>query len=560
MISPRIAAFAGLVACVFALLCLSGCNLDGVTINFFESVGRDNVPDFPDGGGGGDGDGDNGGGGNGGGGNGGSTDNRFAGAWIASYGDDLPEGSGQRQYAARMVLQQKDASITGTGQMLRFFNSGSAASDGSPFALTITGTASQDDATLNFVAAAGKFKNPHQLTVRLTGNRLEGVFVERSANLVVDRFGHMTWRRVSGTDIDGPWVAAFRDYDVPSSPFPSRDRTASMTLASADSAVSGTAEYIEVLPGNAPDSVAFTSAAGTLQSSQLTFTLTPADPADGEVDWFGFHAGAYFVGAYGQFDGTDLVRFGNATWYQSPDSPQPAAFQKTWVASFRDTDATGSLEPADYLLVTNGLAVNGNTVTGSVSLLDESAVSPVFQTYNIENGTVTGSKMTFDMVRSGSRFSWTLQLANSMLAGSYQQFNSNDQFLSRGVALWRTGSTSASGLTGIWTASYFDTYSSSDQENRASQLAVISITNIANDGAISGTGFLRLANEGSRRQFVVSGTTATNPMRMDWSGGGLFGVTSWHIRRAGSALCGAYTNFASDNQTIEFQGSATFIK
>ncbi|MFA6242522.1 MAG: hypothetical protein WC655_16415 [Candidatus Hydrogenedentales bacterium] len=560
MISRRSAAFFGVCVGLLAALCFSGCNLDGVTINYFESVGSDNVPDFPDGGDGGNDDGgnDDGGGNDGGGGD--STDNRFAGTWIASYGDDLPEGSGQRQYAARMTLQQSDAVITGTGQMHRFFNTGSAASDGTAFAVNITGSASQDDATLTFAAAAGKFLNPPQLTVRLTGNRLDGVFVERSANLVVDRYGHMTWRRVSGTDIDGPWVAAFHDDVVPAGAFPARDRTASMTLASADSAITGIAEYVEQQPGDIPETVTFTTAAGTLQNSQLKLTLTPADPADGVVDWFGFHLGNYFVGAYGQFNGTDLARFGHATWYQSPASPQPSSFQKTWVSSFRDTAATGSLKPADYLLVTNGLTDDGNTVTGSVSLLDESEVSPAFQSYTIQNGVVTGSKMTFDMVRSGFRFSWTLQLASSMLVGSYQQFNSVDQFLSRGVATWRSGSSSYTGLTGIWASSFFDTYTSSAEENRASQLAVVSITNISSEGAITGTGFLKLANESNRRQFVVSGTVATDPIRIDWSGGGLFGATSWHVRRVGSALCGTYTNFASDNQTIEFQGSATFVK
>jgi hypothetical protein len=347
---------------------------------------------------------------------------------------------------------------------------------------------------------------------------------------------------------------------VPGSPRDPRDRTALLTLAADSSnALSGTAQYVEQVPGTTPETIDFTVQQGVLQSTQVTLTMEGNNPGDGLVDWFGFHTTGLFVGAYGLFDGSDLSRFGHATFYIAPDA-QPSGFQHQWVSSFHDSDAAGSLKPADYLLLTSGFTVNGNAISGAALILDESHQTPAFATYTIENGAITGTELTMDLVRSGSRFSWDLRLAGSVLAGSYQQFNGSNQFVSRGVAEWRSGSSASSGLPGSWAAAYFDTYTSNAQENRSSQLAVVSISNISGDGVISGTGTVQLANEAGRRQFAVGGTTAANPVQITWSGGDLFGATVWNVSRAGSFLYGTYTNFASDNQTIEFQGSAVFLR
>jgi hypothetical protein len=206
----------------------------------------------------------------------------------------------------------------------------------------------------------------------------------------------------------------------------------------------------------------------------------------------------------------------------------------------------------------SGLTVSGNTVTGSVNVLDQSDSDPEFLAYTIENGTVVGNELTMDIVRSGTRFTWDLLLANPVLVGSYQQFNSSDEYVSRGVAEWRFGT--AGSLAGTYAASYFDSSTTNGAEDRASQLAILNLTSVDDDGTISGTGTVRLASEQSRRQFSIEGTVSNGHVQLIWSGADLFGDTVWNLRKAGSYLYGSYTNYASNNTTVEFQGSATYLR
>jgi hypothetical protein len=551
------------VLIAIAGLALAGCGLDGVGLKWGKTVASDNTPPFPDNGGGGDGGGGDGGGGDdggsgGGGGGGGTGDRRFSGTWIGAFGDDLPSRAGRRQHAIRLVLTQNDASITGTGNMLRFFNQGSSAFDAQPFVVQVTGSAAGDDAILN-LNASNQFSNTPVLWLRLAGARLVAMYAERATNLTLNRSGHFILHKAGTTDIEQNWAAAFSDEFGAGGVFAARDRTASITLTAAeDGTLSGLGAYVEQRPGDVVQVLDFDVIDGFLSTTQTELRFGDFSPASAEVDWFGYHSGSVIVAAYGQFDNSNkLVRFGHATWYDAED-PSPSDVERIWVTSFGDARGSSNFV-SDYLMVMSGVSVSGNSVTGTVRVLDESELDPAFTNYTIENGIIVGNELVMDMVRTGRRFSWNLRLAGPVMVGSYQQFNSNDQFISSGVAEWRYGPTS--NLSGTYAASYFDSSTASGTENRASQLAIITIGRVANDGTFSGTGSVRLAGEQNRRQFAVNGIVGSdNRVEIIWSGADLFGDTSWNLRKAGSYLFGTYTNFASNNQTVEFLGSATFLR
>ncbi len=554
-----LATIASAVVFVFAF---SGCGLDGEGLKWGEPVAGDNVPTYPgdggttpgDGGGGSPG---GGGGGIPGGGGGGVTDRRFSGTWIATFGDDLPLGTGRRQYALRLALAQNNSTISGNGSMLRFYNQGATAFDAEPFTVQVAGTANGDDATL-VLTAGSRFANNPIIWVRLAGTRMVALYAQRDTNLVLERSAHFVFHKVGATQIDTTWAAAFSDEYGAGGGFVDRDRTGVMTLTENEGVLGGLGTYVEQRPGDVPQIFDFDVVDGARDGTEISFRLGNFVPENGEVVWFGYHSGSIIVAAYGQFNASDqLARFGHATWYQATDVV-PADFNRTWVTAFSDTQGAGNFV-SDYLMFMTGLSISGNTLTGTVRVLDQSDPSPELVNYTIQNGVVVGNELTMDMVRSGSRFSWNLRLANPVLVGSYQQFGGSDQFVSGGVAEWRFGPTT--GFAGTYAASFFDSSTTSGLENRASQLALISLGTVAGDGTFSGAGSVRLASEQSRRQFGILGTVNTNNrIELIWAGADLFGNTSWNLRKAGSFLYGTYTNFASNNQSVEFQGSATFVR
>jgi hypothetical protein len=263
------------------------------------------------------------------------------------------------------------------------------------------------------------------------------------------------------------------------------------------------------------------------------------------------------VAAYGQFnDSSQLVRSGNATWYETGDIV-PADFNHSLTTSFGDSAAAGNLF-ADYGMAMTGVSIAGNALSGTVRVLEETASQPAFVNYTIENGTIVGNRLTMDMVRNGARFSWNMRLAGSVLVGSYTQYDSGGAFVSRGNAEWRFGS--SSNLPGRYVAGYVDTSTTNPTETRASQLALVTIDSLNSDNTIVGTGSVRLGGEQNRRQFAISGSVSdSGHIVMTWEDGAdLFGNSVWNLRKAGNTLYGTYTNYASDNQTIEFQGHASF--
>lgn len=528
-----------------------------------ELVAGDETPDTPDDGGdnGGD-DGDDGGddgGDGGGGGGGGNTDTRFVGTWISSYGDDLPAGTGRRQYAMRIAITRNGDALTGNGQLVRFYNAGPTPFDDQPLNITASGAATNNEATLTLSGTSGVFANNPTWYLRNAGSRLVGMYAERDANLVVKRSGHALWYAAGSVDLNGSWAAAFDDEFGVGPEFAPRDRTAIATLSVANNVISGVGSYVEQRATGTPEDFAFDVGSGSLSGTQTRFSFVDFSPQNGEVDWFGYHSGGVIVAAYGQFNNDSaIVRSGNATWYEAGDVA-PADFDRDWITSFGDSAAAGNLF-ADYVMAMSGVAISGNAVSGTVRVLDETSSPPAFVNYTIENAGIVGNRLTMDMVRNGAGFTWSLRLAGNVLAGSYTQFDSSDAFVSRGHAEWRFGS--AGNLPGNYVASYFDTSTTNTTENRASQLSVVTIDALHSDGTITGTGSLRLGGESNRRQFSVTGTALdTGHIVMTWeSGADLFGDTVWNLRKAGNTLYGTYSNFASDNQTIEFQGHATFLR
>ncbi len=544
----------------------TGCGLDGkVTLDFPINLG-DQVPTVV-----GDTGGDNDGGGGvtpppiGGG--GGGTD-PFDGTWIVSYSDNLAEGGAIQSYAARVILAQDGAAITGTGQMLRFFQTGAVANDFPAFNLVVSGAVSGDSATLTLASALNNaFDNNPVWNVRVVGNRLIGIYSEKlTFSGDVQRLGYSVWHRSTGSDFNAEFVSGYMDAGVNVDGVQTltnerASRTGRVTLAQGGSALTGGGTLVEQLSGPLTSITDFAVTTGELQGvlGGVTFgnlVDQMVGPVAGNIDWILISNGNVMVGAYGEFNAADgLVRLGSATWRRSP-AVQPAAINATWVTAFEDTHADGVNNEIDYLTTVTLTAGGGGVVTGTAMVLDETDVSPAFVPYAVENGNILGNQVVFDLVGpGGERFAWSCRLAASALVGSYQHTDNGGNFISHGKSEWRTGS--STGLVGTWVASYFDTFTANAVEDRTSQLARVDITGATNGGDLNGTGVVRLASETGPRFFTVTGNVTNTLVQMIWSGGDLFGDTEWNLHKAGNLLFGTYTNFDSGG-VIEFQGFAVF--
>ncbi len=544
----------------------TGCDLDGkVVLDIPLNLG-DQVPTVV-----GDTGGDDGGGGGitpppiGGG--GGGTE-PFDGTWIVSYSDNLAVGGAIQSYAARVVLAQDGATISGTGQMLRFFQTGAVANDFPAFNLSVSGTVSGDGATLTIASTLNNaFTNIPVWNVRVVGNRLVGIYSEKDTfSGDVQRLGYSIWHRSTGSDFNAEFVSAYMDAGVNVDGVQTltnelASRTGRVTLAQGGTALTGGGTLVEQASGPLTSITDFAVTTGELQGvlGGVTFgnlVDQMVGPVAGNIDWILISNGSVMVGAYGEFNAADgLVRLGHAKWRRSPPV-QPANINATWVTSFEDTHADGVNNEINYLATVTLTAGAGGVATGTAMVLDETDVIPAFVAYAVENGNILGNQVVFDLVGpGGERFSWNCRLAASALVGSYQHTDNGGNFISHGKSEWRTGS--STGLVGTWVASYFDTFTANAVEDRTSQLARVEITSATTGGDLNGTGTLRLASETGPRFFSVTGNVTTTLVQMIWSGGDLFGDTEWNLHKAGNLLFGTYTNFDSGG-IIEFQGFAAF--
>jgi hypothetical protein len=547
-----------------------GCDLEGKVVLDAPLTLGDQVPTIV-----GDTGGDDGGGGGGplpppggGGGGGDGAAEPFDGTWIVGYSDNLAVGGAIQSYGVRIVLDQEGGAITGTGRMLRFFQTGAVANDFPAFDIVVSGTATGDSATLTLASAVNNaFDNNPVWNVRVVGNRLIGIYAEKDPfSGDVQRLGFSVWHRWLSSNFSAEFVSGYMDAGVNVDGVQTLtnehvSRTGRVSLAQGGLALTGGGTLVEQMSGPLTSFTDFAITTGQLDGPLAGVTFgnlvdQAVGPVAGNIDWILLSNGDVMVGAYGEFNASDgLVRLGHATWRRSP-TVEPNDINATWVTAFEDTHADGSNNEFNYLATVTLSAGEGGVVTGSARVLDETDVNPMLQNYTVENGNILGSEVVFDLVSAGGeRFSWNCRLAGSVLVGSYQHTDNGGNFISHGKSEWRNGS--STGLTGVWIASYFDTFTASAVENRTSQLARVDITDATIGGSLIGAGTVRLASETGPRFFTVSGDVTSTIVHMIWSGGDLFGDTEWNLRKAGNYLFGTYTNFDSGG-VIEFQGFAVF--
>ncbi|MBI5095407.1 MAG: hypothetical protein HZB26_23615 [Candidatus Hydrogenedentes bacterium] len=528
-------------------LCLTGCDGHGFDLGIKISTG-DNTPS-PGDGGGTPGDGNTGGGTT-------PSPKPFAGTWLASYGDDQP-GDGSKQYAVRLLVSQdaNTGALSGTGTMFRVFRSGTASQD--VVDLTLSGTAQGSSAQLVFHSKPSTVFDFNPVwTLRATGNRMTGVYEETDTNAALVVSGHAVWNLITSGALNDAWISGYTDAYAATG-LKTNDTSAAVSLAAgADNKFTGDGLQAIIKEGATPDELNFLIAGEIPGGSQINFTFDGSDLTGKAMDWWGFYSANYFVGAYGQFTAeNNLNRFGHATWY-SASGVTADRVTRTWVTSFGDSAASAGAELSDYVMQVTLSLQTGAEVTGTALVLNERDTTPQFKSYALQNGTISGTRVRFELAGAGTTFAWDLNLSDTAMAGCYQQFNTSGTFLSRGIAEWRPGGTSS--LVGTWTAAYVDTLRVS--EAVATQLSRVTIATQTSSGALSGSGTLHFPGESADRTFSVSGTRSGS--QIDWTfpgGTGLAGDFVWHMRQAGDILFGTYTNFTTTDVT-EARGHAIWFR
>lgn len=527
------------------LLCLAGCDGEGLFVVKNVSSG-DQPPDQddptpnpepPDG----------------------TTDTRFSGTWVGSYGDDFVTAltaRGMNEYATVLRLTQQNATVTGSGTMYRFVRQGTVAWERLNF--TVVGTAAGSDATLTLKpAASGSFDAFPVWNVRLSGQRLVGMFQEtRSGDGSLIRAGHGEFLRTASGAVDGPWVATMSDRF--STGGESReDRTGSMTLTrGTDSALTGQGVF-DVQTDAAASSAEFNVTRGAISNQDVSFSFGELDLLGAPMDWLGFVAGPAIVGAYAQFDSSTparLTRLGHATWYRAQEEPSPNAISYGWVTSFADAATAGNVPAQDYLMRVVLQAQDGGGVTGSGTLRSVGDTS-IQESLTVTEGNLLGSNLHLELRGTGRTFYWDLRVAGALLVGSYRQVNVAGNFVSRGTGVWRIGT--GANLVGSWATAYYDTFGAADVEN--TQMALVTISRQETTGALAGFGALRYAGETQRRLFNMDGNAAEDEIVWVWRSQDLFGLTVWRLRQAGNILYGTYENEDSAGN-LEYRGNALWVR
>lgn len=483
--------------------------------------------------------------------------NPFTGTWMTAYGDDRASGAtefGEQQYAVRLELRQSGSDLSGDGRMFRVFREGGQASDEVTF--DVTGTASGGDAIIEFTSPQnGDFQFTPQWYLRLAGNRLVGMHVETEAEEEVARSGHAVWYRASSGSVGGSYISAYTDQHAGGGA-DRRSRVGSVSISTSGGQPGGNGNFLELVPGETPLDLEFDITRGGMQDDALGFTFGGGDLAPDEIDWFAFHTGSVIAGAYGEFNENDaLIRAGNAHWYPA-SSPDPSNLNRTWVTSFGDEAAASGARRADFIALVTLEVNDGGAVSGSARILNESAETPQFATYDVTDGEIVGSRVFFELSNNNQRFLWDLRLGGSLMTGAYERMDANGDYVSRGAAEWRP-STATPTMRGSWTVSYEDTRG--EQSPETTQLAVVNVGDRTENGQLSGTGTLRFAGEDRRRSFNVTGSVNEGFIEWVWEGGDLFGETMWRLRQSSNRLYGTYTNFDSGGN-VESRGSGIWLR
>jgi hypothetical protein len=499
----------------------------------------------------------------------------FSGVWITSLGDDRigPEaGTGNNQYAIRIELRQAGTEITGAGIMIRSQRFGAFAIDNPPVDIRVSGSASGDDAAITISSVVGSdLPFPQEWILRLTGNRIVGVFASTTLSDSLVRSGHTIWYAAANASAADTWVAAFGDATAVAS-VGREVRTGVVSIARDELGdLTGSGSFI-VQSTSASDRKAgttqdFNVVRGNQTNGDVGFTFGALNLTNREIDWFGFVTDDVLAVAYAQFNADNaLTQLGHSPWYRS-SAVVPTNINHTWVTSFKDiviSDAAlaRGRRISDYLVNMTLTAQDGNVITGSGTIKDEGgyfdlddSTFPDTSELRVENGVIIGSRIALDLVGPQVRMVWDLRLGSGILVGTYEMFNGVGQFISSGAAEWRISTTP--NLVGTWAVAYFDTLNTVEPE--ITQLAIVTIATQDDEGFLSGVGSLRFADTGQRRTFNVLGEVTGIDGQWIWRGADLFGDTTWNIHQAGNVVVGTYTNDTSSGG-VESKGHGLWLR
>jgi len=486
----------------------------------------------------------------------------FNGAWMAAFSDSETDGVPPQQYALRLSLTQSNQNLTGTGTLVRVIRevTGSSTDAIQESPVQITGTASGPDATIEMrPTSAGFFGRAPLWYLRISSSRTQmaGLLVETDVNGSLVRAAHARFDKiVTGNLINTSWAAAFSD-EFAVDPLPRQDRSAIVALAvGTDGRVAGEGAFYVPQANGVVLEQDFSVLRGGVQGAQFGVTFGGGNAAGLEFDWVGFFSSSRIAAAYGQFNTQgDLVRFGHADYYLVSQNPGAGEINRTWLGAWDDREVAQGLRRGAYVATLTLNVEDGGQLAGSASLWDQSAESPGLTAYTVENGRVRGSRLTFDMVSSTRRFEWDMQIAGTVLVGTYRAVNGQGQFLSLGTATFRLSQSPS--LQGAWTAAYVDTFGATRPEQ--TQLATMDL-NVAPGGSLSGAGAFRYAGEDTRRVFTATGSVTNGNVTLSWTGGaGVRGNTVWRLRQGPNILAGTYRNETTEGG-LESYGYAVFIR
>lgn len=495
------------------------------------------------------------------------TGQRFAGTWIAAFGDDYPTAESRDQFAARLIMTQAGTGLTGQGTLFRIAATavGSSTSAVEEISVTVVGTVDTNELDANLTLASSRIPTTRWY-LRATESGLVGIYQVTDGTGAVTQSGHARWFKLSGGSVAGAWVGGFSDgYGDSANGFPQRSRTGLAALSTSGAGVfSGNGSFDIQVP-NDPNAlpIDFNVTNGLIQGSKLAFTFSNGGLGANDYDSAGFISDGLLTTAYAQFMPTgqsgveQTVRTGHGLWHLSGETV-PDDVSATWVSAWTDDITEGGGAGSDYLAVAALSAQSGGPITAnSASLLDESASDPAYYSVSVSSGNILGSRVVFDLSSSQTRFAQDLRLSGSLLTGTYQRIRSG-AFAGSGTVEWRQ-LTDPDLAGNTWAAAYVDTSSAVAGVAPATQFALMTITSQDTAGNITGTGALRYAGDTRRRLFNASGTIFNGQITIRWISADGFGDTVWHMRQAGSYLYGTYTNYTA-NGAVEYKGNALFVR
>lgn len=531
---------------------LTGCNGEGIELKVPDLTERPPPDPIPPDGGGDDDD---------------TAEGRFRGTYITSYADDFTSAtaSSPSEYAGRIVLDQSGTTVSGTGEMARFFRTGPF--NNSQFEFSVSGSAARgsNDGLIVFNNRQNRsdFDRIPIWAMRRAGSRLVGIYGEFDNQNRLTRSGHAVWVAEERASAAGTWVAAAPDTFAVEGILP-LDRVWRVELAEAEgNTLTGSGGYVARRLDEAGEPTNFTVSQGGRQQQRIGVSFGGPDLGDTEFQHLGFFAANEMHTAYGQFrNRQNLVRLGTTAWIRGR-APDAAAINGTWIASFSDSRASSLSFPRSYTAVITLELGEGNTLTGRAHILDETDETAVtFRSAELVSGEVVGSRLRFQLEQTRATFDWDLRVGNNILAGVYRRLNAQGAATGTGSAsFYRAGTPD---LQGTWVAAFVDRVN--EFRPPETQLAIVQITDQGSDGSLSGTGRLQLAAEIEEleRVFTVTGTVRSDHpsgrwITWTWAGSDLAGETVWNLRQQSGRLVGSYTNF-TQNGELESYGHAIWFR